>query len=431
MGIKSFFSSLFGNTDNQMPSSLGHNAQPERNSVNLGTNIQEPKQKDSPSPKVEEQPKEANHKEETSETQNEKAVAKSDTYNLIILDESGSMSGVRGQTISGCNETLNSIRNTAKEQPNIKQFVSIFCFDTSNSRYIFQNVPIEDTRDLTPDDYYPNSCTPLYDAIGYTVTQLRSLIARTESAAVVTIITDGYENASRRWNHQAVVELINSLKEKGWVFTFIGANIDVEQTAKGLGIDSYMQFEQTDEGMSQMFEEERRSRRAYSEKLRHLRGMAQYCMMEEEDRRQMLGAMNKNYFVNDRQRIAPDFISDLGEEGVFVFGSNILGKHDGGAALYALEHFGAINGQAEGIQGQSYAIPTDGNSFEELKEAVERFTDYVVMHPQNNFMLSAIGCGTAGYKPELIAPLFRQAYSFGNVYLPESFIKYMPKNPNI
>ena len=63
-------------------------------------------------------------------------------------------------------------------------------------------------------------------------------------------------------------------------------------------------------------------------------------------------------------------------------------KHNGGAALYALEHFGAIDGQPEGIQGQSYAIPTDGNTFEELKEAVGHFTDYVVMHPQNIFIIS-------------------------------------------
>ena len=292
-------------------------------------------------------------------------------------------------------------------------------------------MPIEDTRDLTPDDYCPNSCTPLYDAVGYTVTGLHSLIEKTDSVGVVTIITDGYENASRRWNHQSVVELIESLKKKGWVFTFIGANIDVEETAKGLGIDSYMKFEQTDEGMSGMFEQERMSRRAYSEKRRYMEKMKMYQMMDKAERSQQLGAMNRNYFVNDRRRIAQDCIKVLGPDEVFVFGSNVLGKHNGGAALYALKHFGAIDGQAEGIQGQSYAIPTDGNTFEELIEAVGHFTDYVVMHPQNRFMLTDIGCGTAGYTPEQIAPLFQQAYSFGNVYIPESFFKYMPQDPNI
>ena len=99
--------------------------------------------------------------------------------------------------------------------------------------------------------------------------------------------------------------------------------------------------------------------------------------------------------------------------------------------MFALEQFGAVNGQAEGIQGMSYAIPTDGNTFDELKEAVERFTDYVVMHPKQKFMLTAIGCGTAGYGVRQIAPLFRQAYSFGNVYVPAQFLSFMEKNPNI
>lgn len=429
MGIKSFFYSLFGLTDYKMPSSLGNRISKEQNTMNLGSNIQHPKQDETPSPKEEQEPiKEDEKLAPESDAMDSPTSA---TYNLIILDESGSMSGVRSQTISGCNETLNSIRNTAKDQPEIKQFVSIFCFDTSNSRYIFQDVPIEDTRDLTPDDYCPNSCTPLYDAVGYTVTGLHSLIEKTDSVGVVTIITDGYENASRRWNHQSVVELIESLKKKGWVFTFIGANIDVEETAKGLGIDSYMKFEQTDEGMSGMFEQERMSRRAYSEKRRYMEKMKMYQMMDKAERSQQLGAMNRNYFVNDRRRIAQDCIKVLGPDEVFVFGSNVLGKHNGGAALYALKHFGAIDGQAEGIQGQSYAIPTDGNTFEELIEAVGHFTDYVVMHPQNRFMLTDIGCGTAGYTPEQIAPLFQQAYSFGNVYIPESFFKYMPQDPNI
>ena len=198
------------------------------------------------------------------------------SFNLIILDESGSMASVQPQTVTGCNETLNSIRNTVKEHPEIKQIVSIFCFDSSNSRYLFCNKPIEEVADLSLADYRPNACTPLYDAIGYTVKHLEKVIKGMDAVGLVTIITDGYENASRRWNHQAVVELINSLKEKGWVFTFIGANIDVEVTARDLGIDSYMAFEQSNEGMSEMFEKNARSQRAYSEKRRYLEGHPQY-----------------------------------------------------------------------------------------------------------------------------------------------------------
>lgn len=440
MGIKSLFTGLFGKSDNQMPSSLG-NGHKVNQGYNLGNNspleeveetpvIQE-KEKHNRKKKLKKGGKCNKKSKNTNCPKDMESAAISETHNLIILDESGSMSCVRSQTISGCNETLNSIRNTAKKQPNMKQFVSIFCFDTTNSRYIFQDVPVDDTHDLTEKDYSPNSCTPLYDAVGYTVTQLRKLIENTNSAAVVTIITDGYENASRKWSHQAVVELIDTLKKKGWVFTFIGANIDVEQTAQGLGINSYSRFEQTDEGMSEMFARERRSRQAYYSKVQYMRDMLSFASAPLAEREEQLGAMNHNYFVEE-ERVAPDFITSLEEKEVFVFGSNIHGHHNGGAAMYALMHFGAINRQSEGIQGQSYAIPTDGNSFEELKEAVGRFTDYVVMHPQSKFMLTAIGCGAACYSVDQIAPLFSQAYSFGNVYVPQSFLPYVsPKNPNV
>ncbi len=428
MGIKNFFNSMFGHSDNQMPSSLGHDTKETHNTPNLGANVQRSKDGDETSKKGEENQKAKEDKEVgIQDKQEAQSAPASETYNLIILDESGSMSSVRDETVSGCNETLNSIRIMAKKQPDIKQYVSIFCFDTTNSRYIFRNVPVEETRDLTTDDYTPCSCTPLYDAVGYTVTQLRSLIADSRSVAVVTIITDGYENASRRWNYSSVVELIAGLKKKGWVFTFIGANIDVEQTARGLGIDSFVEFEQTNEGMSGMFEKERRSRNAYMKKRSFMESMNSFMTMPDAKREEMLGNMNCNYFV-DKERVAPDFIKTLADNEIFVFGSNTIGHHSGGAALYAKEHFGAEEGKQEGRQGQSYAIPTDGNTLEELEEAVMRFTKYVVMHPQNKFMLTAVGCGAAGYSVKQIAPLFQKAYSFGNVYVPADFLPFMPKD---
>lgn len=367
------------------------------------------------------------------ETKNARAKStakETNAYNLIILDESGSMTTVVDATISGCNETLISIRNIQKEHPEVHQFVSIFCFDSAHSRYIFHDTPIEEVRDMTWQDYKPNACTPLYDAIGYTVIQLFQKISPQMETANVTIITDGYENASRKWKLADVQELIATLKEMGWVFSFIGANIDVESMANSLGIDSYMEFEQTDRGMSDMFERERTSRRAYNEKRRYMAKSARFQAMSQREQNERKSEMNGNYFVDSR-RIAPDKIVSLDKNEIFVFGSNVDGAHNGSAALYAVEHFGAVMGQAEGIQGQGYAIPTDGNSFEELKQAIERFTEYVVFHPKTKFMLTAIGTGNAGYTVSQIAPLFRQAYSFGNVYVPQSFLSYVMRNPNL
>lgn len=401
------------------------------NQVDLGKDITDDKDKSATEEvnEVTEQKDNATAEKETKDDKPKSTAHLSDAYNLIILDESGSMSTVRDETISGCNETMISIRNLQKEHPDIRQFVSVFCFDSSHSRYIFHDTPIEKVQDMTREDYCPSACTPLYDAIGYTVVQLFRKIYHQEAKGNVTIITDGYENASRKWTLPLVQELITTLKKKGWVFSFIGANIDVESTANSLGIDSFMQFEQTQTGMEDMFECERRSRRAYNEKHHYMRRSGRFKKMCEEEQDEMTGALNDNYFVED-ERIAPDNIVSLGKEEIFVFGSNVEGMHNGGAAYYALQHFGAKFGQAEGIQGQSYAIPTDGNSFEELAKAVERFTEYVVFHPQNKFMLTAVGTGNAGYEVRQIAPLFRQAYAFGNVYVPRSFMQYV-SNPNI
>ena len=112
------------------------------------------------------------------------------------------------------------------------------------------------------------------------------------------------------------------------------------------------------------------------------------------------------------------FIAELDEGEVFVFGSNGFGAHNGGAAAMAVARFGAIYGQAEGLQGQSYAIDTmDG--FEVMKEQVLRFVEFAKEHPELRFLVTEVGCGIAGYTPEEVAPLF--AGEPENVVLPESF----------
>lgn len=109
---------------------------------------------------------------------------------------------------------------------------------------------------------------------------------------------------------------------------------------------------------------------------------------------------------------------------IFVFGSNLAGRHGKGAALWASRHRGARYGQGEGLQGQSYAIPTkDGSlrtlSLEEIGLAVGRFIAFATERPELTFELTPIGCGLAGYVPAQIAPMFRDAPA--NVQLPEAF----------
>ena len=101
--------------------------------------------------------------------------------------------------------------------------------------------------DFTEKDYLPTDNTPLYDAMGDAITNLQRHIDE-EDNALVTIITDGYENASVGWNHQRVFQLVEDLKKKNWLFTYIGANQDALAIAKGIGIDHGMNFSSDVEG---------------------------------------------------------------------------------------------------------------------------------------------------------------------------------------
>ena len=346
------------------------------------------------------------------------------TYNLIILDESGSMRSVREDVVSGCNVLLQNISDVAHKVREIKQYMSIFCFDTSHSRFIFQNVPGEGIRDFTMADYYPNAYTPLYDAIGYTVTLLNIQLDNTKSVGMVTIITDGHENASHQWSHHMVVDIIEQMKKKGWVFTFIGAITDVETVATDLGINNFLKFEKTKEGMAAMFKEKKRSDLAYNAKRCYLERMRLTGSLTAEECMEVYRKMNSNYFVPE-ERITPDVIHKLGNDEIFVFGSNIQEQNDGSASPYTPKNFGSSNGPTEGIQGNCYVIPIVGNTYDELKKAIEHFNGFVATHPHKKFILANIGYETSEYSIEQIAPLFHLAYSFGNVYIPRIFLNYV------
>ena len=121
------------------------------------------------------------------------------------------------------------------------------------------------------------------------------------------------------------------------------------------------------------------------------------------------------------ERCTPDFIRTLAPNEIFVFGSNLAGAHGGGAARIAMDKFGAVWGQGVGLQGQSYAIPTMQGGVETIKPYVDEFIEFAKMHPEYKFLVTRIGCGIAGFTDEEIAPLFKEAQSLENVWLPRSF----------
>ena len=126
------------------------------------------------------------------------------------------------------------------------------------------------------------------------------------------------------------------------------------------------------------------------------------------------------------ERTTPENINSLAENQIFVFGSNLSGWHGKGAAKTALG-WGAKWGQAKGLQGRTYGIPTKDASIrrtltiEEIKHFVDEFIEFAKANENLIFYVTEIGCGLAGLKPKEIAPLFKEAVNVDNIYLPARF----------
>ena len=173
-------------------------------------------------------------------------------YNLIILDESGSMSA--------------SIRKNQEEFPEQRHYVSIVTFEgigMSGVRTRRDRVPVGKIRDFTEKDYQPGGCTPLLDAMGRSLHDLESKVGENDRV-FATVITDGYENSSQEYTGKTIKALVSRLRTKGWTFAYIGANQDAIEAASELNIDNALNFESSPSGMSEMSGRYRRASRRFN-----------------------------------------------------------------------------------------------------------------------------------------------------------------------
>ena len=352
---------------------------------------------------------------------------KTQIYNLIILDKSGSMSSIAKAAISGFNETVGGIRAAQERFKDTQEhFVSLMVFCDCEKTMVYDMVPVDKVKELTSKEYRPCCCTPLYDAMGISINALYKAIKDKEDAtAVVTVITDGLENASKEYSGKAIKALVEQMKDQeGWNFAYIGTNQDVEATSASLSIDNHMAFRDDEAGMSEAWETERKSKmRMFG---RMSMEMEATCGMAPSERKLFRSSSNKanrNFreLGEFRHRFTPDNIRKLKDNEIFVFGSNLAGMHAGGAARTAVEKFGAIMGQGVGLQGQSYAIPTMQGGVNTILPYVEKFIRFADCHPELTFLVTRIGCGIAGFTPKEIAPLYAAAVSLPNIHLPEDF----------
>lgn len=152
----------------------------------------------------------------------------------FILDETGSMQSVKGQTISGFNEYVETLKG-GDDAGRIR--FALTRFNDEKVDVVYDGVRLDEVAELTEETYWPTSLTPLYDAIGHTIRALEKRLAGKKRKVLVVIQTDGAENASKEFTQGVIFSLISEKKGAGWTFAFLGADQDAYQTGARLGIE--------------------------------------------------------------------------------------------------------------------------------------------------------------------------------------------------
>ena len=140
----------------------------------------------------------------------ENKIEKTKVYNVIIMDRSGSMWEIRKPAIMGYNEVLGGVKAAAEKYGDTQEhYFTLVLFDGSAIDEVYWNAPVADAAILTDKTYVPGASTPLYDAMGRTLSRLeKELAGDTNHSVVVTVITDGYENASREYDLFSISEMV-------------------------------------------------------------------------------------------------------------------------------------------------------------------------------------------------------------------------------
>ena len=235
---------------------------------------------------------------------NETKQTKTQVFNVIILDKSGSMESIRQAAISGFNETLNGIKKAQEKYADTQEhIVSLLTFCECEKKYVFDKVPVAEARSLTMEDYEPCCCTPLYDAMGFTLTSMRNHVKSIEDAVVVvSIITDGLENASKEYTGAAVKQLVEKLKSEGWTFTYMGANQDSVEVAFNLSIRNARNFDYSAQGTMEGMAKDTSTRMNFFSRLAHFKEDVACCEMPASERRARYSAMADEAFDEEESK---------------------------------------------------------------------------------------------------------------------------------
>lgn len=177
-----------------------------------------------------------------------KRAGKNTSHIIFVLDDSASMQSCRAATISGYNEYLQTQKKDAKDT-GIPTFVSLYKFNGSSVETVFSRVSVEEVKDLDEKSYNPQGMTNLYDAIGGVMMQINNQLAAKKKvdrdSIIITILTDGHENASRVFSNYVIKQMVEKAEGKNWGFMFLGANIDAfaAGSSLGFGVNNTIQYD--------------------------------------------------------------------------------------------------------------------------------------------------------------------------------------------
>jgi hypothetical protein len=190
-------------------------------------------------------------------------------HNLIILDESGSMQSIKSTIITGFNELVQTIQGIEKQFPEQEHTISFLTFNGLGQKFHHFNDAASKLKQIDEEVYKPDSLTPLFDAMGFSINKLKKLLeGQSDYNVLVTILTDGEENASKEFSGADIKKLVEELQMNRWTFTYIGTDHDVEKIARSLSIKNTMTFEKNEADIKNMWLKESSARASYSEKIR-------------------------------------------------------------------------------------------------------------------------------------------------------------------
>ena len=234
------------------------------------------------------------------------AMQKTQIFNVIILDRSGSMQRIRQAAVDGFNETLVGIKKAQEKFADTQEhFVSLVTFCSCETCNVFDKVPVCKAHPLSMNDYEPCCSTPLYDAMGFTLTAMHKQIKDIEDVAVVvTIITDGYENASKEYNGSSIKALVEKLRKEGWTFTYMGANQDSMEVAMSMSIRNARNFDYSSEGTRASMRKDTTTRMNFFSRLSQMKNKAAFCAepMSKEERLGCYGRLADEAFDEEENK---------------------------------------------------------------------------------------------------------------------------------